>query len=156
MSSCFLYCWKRVFAMTSMFFWQNSDSLFPASFCTPRPNLPVTWDISWLPTFAFQSPMMKMTSFLGVSSRRSYRSSWNHSTSAASALLFGHRLGLPWYWMVCLGNGQRSLLFLRLHPGTAFCTLLLAQGYSISSKGFLPAVVDIMVTWIKFTHSRLF
>ena len=19
----------------------------------------------------------------------------------------GHRLGLPWYWMVCLGNGQR-------------------------------------------------
>ena len=30
----------------------------PASF-TPRPNLPVTPDISWPPTFAFQSPMMK-------------------------------------------------------------------------------------------------
>ena len=24
--------------MTSVFSWQNSDSLFPASFCTPRPN----------------------------------------------------------------------------------------------------------------------
>ena len=21
---------------------------------------------------------------------------------------YGHRLGLPWYWMVCLGNKQRS------------------------------------------------
>ena len=27
------------------------------------------------------------------------------------------------------------------------------DGYSISSKGFLPAVVDIMVILIKFTHS---
>ena len=24
--------------MTSVFSWQNSNSLFPASFCTPRPN----------------------------------------------------------------------------------------------------------------------
>ena len=28
--------------MTSVFSWQNSISLCPASFCTPRPNLPVT------------------------------------------------------------------------------------------------------------------
>ena len=33
---------KRVFAMTSAFSWQNSISLCPASFRTPRPNLPVT------------------------------------------------------------------------------------------------------------------
>ena len=50
--------------MTSVFFWQNSVSLCPASFCTSRPNLPVTPGISLLPTFAFQSPMMKSTSFL--------------------------------------------------------------------------------------------
>ena len=61
--------------MTSVFSWENSISLCPASFCTPRPNLPVTPGISWLPTFAFQSPIMKRTSFLGVSSRRSCRSS---------------------------------------------------------------------------------
>ena len=60
---------------TSVFSWQNSISLCPDSFCTPRPNLPVTPGISWLPTFAFQSPIMKRTSFLGVSSRRSCRSS---------------------------------------------------------------------------------
>ena len=35
-------------------------SLCPASFCTPRPNLP---GISWLPTFAFQSSMIKRTFF---------------------------------------------------------------------------------------------
>ena len=55
--------------------WQNSTSLCPASFCTPRPNLPVTPDVSWLSTFAFQSPIMKRTSFLGVSSKRS--GTWN-------------------------------------------------------------------------------
>ena len=87
--SCLLCCWKRVFAMTSEFSWQNSVSLRPASFCTPRPNLPVTPGISWLPTFAFQSPMIKRTSFFGVSSGRSCRSSLNYSTSASSALVIG-------------------------------------------------------------------
>ena len=41
-----LCCWQRVFAMTSVFSWQNSVSLCPASFCTPRPNLPVIPGIS--------------------------------------------------------------------------------------------------------------
>ena len=51
--------------MTSAFSWQNSISLRLASFCIPRPNLPVTPGVSWLPTFAFQFPIMKRTSFLG-------------------------------------------------------------------------------------------
>jgi len=78
-----LCCWKRVFAMTSVFSffvflfcfvfcffcvcvfsWQNCVSLCPASFCTPRPNFPVIPGVSWLPNFAFQSPVMKRTSFL--------------------------------------------------------------------------------------------
>ena len=46
-----LCCWKWVFAMTSVFSWQISISLCPASFCTTRPKLPVTPGISWLPTF---------------------------------------------------------------------------------------------------------
>ena len=50
--------------MTSAFSWQNSISLCPASFCIPWPNLPVTPGVSSLPTFAFQSPIMKRTSFL--------------------------------------------------------------------------------------------
>ena len=75
--------------MTSAFSWQNSIHLCPASFRIPRPNLPVTPGVSGLPTFAFQSPIMKRTSFLGVSSKRSCRSSQNCSTSAFSVLLVG-------------------------------------------------------------------
>ena len=65
----------------------NSVSPCLASFCPPRPNLLVTPGISWLHTFA--SSMMKRTYYFGVSSRRSYRSSLNHSTSASSALEVG-------------------------------------------------------------------
>ena len=57
-----------VFLANSVFSWQNSVSFYSASFCTPRPNLPVFPGISWLPIFAFQSPMMKRTSLFGVSS----------------------------------------------------------------------------------------
>ena len=55
--------------MTSVFSWQKSASLCPAPFGTPRPNLPVTPGVSWLPAFAFQSPMMRRTSFSGAGSR---------------------------------------------------------------------------------------
>ena len=41
-----LCCWKSVFAMTSVFSWQNSISLCPTSFRIPRPNLPVTPGVS--------------------------------------------------------------------------------------------------------------
>ena len=101
-----------LFAMTSVFSWQSSVSLCPASFCTPRPNLPVTPGISWLPTFAFQSPIMERTSFwvlvleglVGL-----------HRTIQLLLLQHywsGHSLGLLWYWMVCLGNEQRSFCHL--------------------------------------------
>ena len=46
----------------------HSLGKIPSSFCTPRPNLPITPGVSWFPTFVFQSPIMKRTSFLGVSS----------------------------------------------------------------------------------------
>ena len=50
--------------MTSVFSWQNYISLCPASFCIPRPNLPVTPGVSCLLTFALQSPIiMKRTLF---------------------------------------------------------------------------------------------
>ena len=82
-------------------------SLCPASFCSPRPNLPVTPDISWLSTSAFQSAMMKRTSFLGVLEDLVGL----HRTIQPQLLQhywLGYRLGLLWYWMVCHGNQQRS------------------------------------------------
>ena len=61
-----------------------------------------------------------------------------------------HRLGLLWCWT------EITLSFLRLHLSTAFRTLVDYEGYSISSKGFLPTVVDTVVIWVKFTHSHPF
>ena len=45
--------------------------------------------------------------------------------------------------MVCLGNEQSILSFLRSHPTTAFWTLVDHDAYFISSKGFLPTVSQV-------------
>ena len=122
----FWYYWKMMSAMTSAFSWQNSVRLCPDSFCTPRPHFSVTLGISWLSTFAFQAHMMKRTSFFGDSSIRSCSLSWNFQLLLHWWLW--HRRGLLWYWMVCLGNEQRSFCcFQRLHPTTAFLSLLLTM-----------------------------
>ena len=142
--------------MTSVFSWQNSISLCPASFCTPRPNLPVTQGVSWLPTFAFQTPIMKSTCLGGVSSRRSLGLHRTIQLQLVQHYWSGHRLGLLWYWMACLGKRDHSVV---LETAPKYCildSLVDYDGYSISSKGFLPTVVHIMVIWVKFTHSSPF
>ena len=99
---------RRVFAMTSAFSWQNSIILCLASFHIPRSNLLVTPGVSWLPTFTFQFSIMKKTNF-GVLVLKGLVGF--HITVPFQLLqhyCLGHRLGLPWYWMVCLGNEQRS------------------------------------------------
>ena len=58
--------------------------------------------------------------------------------------------GLPWK------RTDIILSFLRLHPSTAFWTLVDCDGYSISSKRFLPTEVGIMVIQIKFAWSSPF
>ena len=58
--------------------------------------------------------------------------------------------------MVCLGNKQIILSFLRLHPSTAFWTLVDYEGFFVSSKGFLPTLADIMVIWINLPISTHF
>ena len=103
-----LCCWKMVFAMTSVFSWQNSVSLCSASFCTPRPNLPVTPGVSWLPTFAFQSPIMKGHLFWVLVLKGLVGLHRTVQLQLLQQYWLGHRLGLLWYWMVCLGNKQRS------------------------------------------------
>ena len=96
------------FAVTSVFSWQNCINFWPASFCSPRPNLPVTLDISRVLTFAFQSPIMKRTSFLGVFLEGLVGLHWTIQFQLFQHYWSGHRLGLLWYWMVCLGDEQRS------------------------------------------------
>ena len=72
-------------------------------------------------------------------------------------LWLGHRLGLLWYWMICLGKEQRS--FCHFWDCIQDCILesfVDYEGYSIPSKEFLPTVVDVIVMWIKFTQSSPF
>ena len=84
---------------------------FLAKFCQPLPCF-ILYSKAKLACYsrylltsylAFQSPMMKRTSFFGVSSRRSCRSSQNCSTSFSVALLVEAQTwitvilnGLPW------------------------------------------------------------
>ena len=137
--------------------WQNSVSLCPASFHIPRPNLPVIPGVSGLPTCAFQSPIMKGHLFWVLVLKGLLCLHRTIQLQVFQHYWLGHRLGLLWYWMVCLGNEQRSFCHL------SDCIQLLHldsfvdyDGYSISPKGFLPTVVDIMVIWIKFTHPNPF
>jgi len=59
--------------------------------------------------------------------------------------------------MVCLGNEQRLFCdFWDCNQVLHFRLFVDYEGYSISSKEFLPTVVDIMVIWVKFTHSSPF
>ena len=100
---------------------------------------------------------MKRTSFLGVSSKRSCRSSKKRSTSASSALLVGAQVDYcDIEWFALETNRDHSAVF---EIASKYCisdSFVDHNGYSISSKGFLPRVVDIMVICVKFTHSSPF
>ena len=65
----------------------------------------------------------------------------------------GHRRRLLWYWMACLERNRDHSVVCEI--ASKYCisdSFVHYNGYSISSKGFLPTVVDIMVIWVKFTH----
>ena len=102
-------CWKRAFAMTSAFSWQNCVSLWPASFCTPRSNLPVTPGYLLTTYFCIPVPYNEKGIFYWVLVLEGVVGL--HRTIQLQLLQpywLGHSLGLLWYWMVCLGNKQRS------------------------------------------------
>ena len=102
-------------------------------------KLPVTPGVSWLSIFAFQSPIMKSTSFWVLILERLVGLQRTIQLQLLQHYLSGYRLRLLWYWMICLGNKQRSCLsFLRLHPSTAFWTLVDYDDYSISSRDSCP------------------
>ena len=59
-------------------------------------------------------------------------------------------------WFALEMNRDHSVIF---EIASKYCisdSFVDYDGYSILSKGFLPTVVDIMVIWVKFTHSSPF
>ena len=130
-----LHCWKRVFAMISVFSSQNSVRLCTASFCTSK----VTPGISWFPIFAFQSSLMKKTSFVCVSSRMLVDL---HGTIQHQLFSFnGQGIDLDncyIEWFALETNGDHSAIF---ETASKYCisdSSVDYESYSISSKGFLP------------------
>ena len=147
---------ERVHAMTSMFSWKNSVSLCPASCCTPRPNLLVTPGISWLPASEFQSPMIKRTPYFGVSSGKCYRSS---QINLSFFNICGWGVDLDYCdlkWFALKTNRGQSIVFEIAPKYYISDSFVDYEGYSISSKGILPTIVDTIDIWIKFTHSCSF
>ena len=78
--------------------------------------------------FLHSNPLQLKDTFFGVSSRKSYRSSENHSTSAYSASVIGAQTdfnvilnGLPWK------RTKVIMFFFEVHPSTAFQTLVLTM-----------------------------
>ena len=138
-------CYDQYFLLTRL-------SLFPSSFCAPRSNLPVIPGVSWIPIFSFCFPLMKRTSFL-VFVLESLVGL--HRTDQLQLLLYqwlGDRLGLLWYWIVCLEMNQDHPVVSETAPKYCISDSFVDWGLSISSKGCLCTVVDIMVIWIKFAH----
>ena len=141
-------------AMTSAFSWQNSINLCPASFHIPKSNLPVTSGVSWLPT-VHSNPLWRKVHLCWVLvleghvglHRTIQLQLFQHDWS-------GYRLGWLWYWMVYLGNEQRS--FCRfwdciqvLHFGLFCWPWRLIQLILAHRRGY-------NVIWALFTHSSPF
>ena len=117
-------------------------SLCPASFYIPRPNLPVTPGDSWLPTFVFQSPMIKRISF-----------SWYYlykvlylfiePFTLSFSTISGWGINLHYCdieWFALESNRDHCVI---LETASKFCILDSSvdyERYSISSKGFLRRV----------------
>ena len=159
MSMCrvFSCCWKRMFAINSAFSRQKSVSLWPAHFVL-QGQICLLLQVFLDFLLFHSSPQWWKGHLFGVLVLKTLVVL--HRTVQLQLLQhywLGHRLGLLWYWMICFGKKPKiSLSFLRctqvLHCGPFYWL----EGYSISSKGFLPTVVDIMVIWVKFTHSNPF
>ena len=89
--------------------------------------------------------MMKKTSFFNVSFRRC-GSSQNRSTSASSALVAGG-IDLDYCdieWLALEMNQDHFVVFEMAPKYCISDSLIDCEGYSFSSKEFLPTAVDIM------------
>ena len=59
-------------------------------------------------------------------------------------------------WFVLEMNRDHSVIFEFALKNCLSDSFVDHDAYCISSKGFLPTVVDIMAIWIKFSHSSSF
>ena len=110
-------------------------SLCPGSFCTPRPNLPCYSRCFLTSYFCIPVPYNEKDIFWGVLVLKGLVGL--HRTVQLQFLQCywsGHKLGLPWYWMVCFGNRDHSVVFETASKHCILDPFFDYDGYSISSK----------------------
>ena len=132
--------------MTRVFSWQNSMRLCPASFCTPMPNLPVTPGLLIF-YFCISVPSDEKNIFFWYQFQKVLQvfiDPFNFSFFGIS----GWGIDLDYCnteWFALETSTDHSVIF---EIASKYCILdpfLDYEDYSISSKGFLPTVVDIKV-----------
>ena len=140
--------------MTSAFSLQNSISLCPASFCTPRSNLPVTPGISWLPIL-HSSPLWWTGHLFWV---LILEGPVGLHRTIQLQLLQHYWLGIDCdiEWFALETNRDHSVIFEISPKYCILASFVDYDGYSIFSKGFQPTVVDIMAIWVKITDRSSF
>ena len=124
--------------MTSVFSWQNYQSL-PCFILHSKAKF-ACYSRCFLTSYVcIPVPYNEKDISLGVSSKRSCRSSQNRSTSASSALT-GQGIDLDYYdiaWFALEMNRNHSVVF---EIASNYCisdSFVDRDGYSISSEGFL-------------------
>ena len=152
MQSHLLCCWKRMFSTTSAFSWPNSISLCPSSFCTPRPNLPVTPGLLnscfYIPVPYDEKDIFSLVLVLEV-----FIELFNFHFSLSYWGIDLDYCDTEWFALESIRD--HSVAFETVAKYCISNSFVDYEGYSISSKGFLPTVVDILVIWIKFFHLRI-
>ena len=158
MSMCTVFSWvaRKQCLLSPECFLDKTVSLCSSSFCTLKPNLSVISDISWPPTFALQPPVMKRNLFLvlvleslvGLYRTIQLQLLWHQ--------WLGHSLGyFDVDWFALETNWDHNVI-LEIAPKHWILDSCWLWELFLSSKGFLPTVVDKMVIWIKSAHSPSF
>ena len=153
MCSHLLCCWMRVFAMTSVYSWQNcvrlvllhfvlhaqlacySRYLLTSYFCIPVPY--ALKDILYFMVLVLEGIVCLHRTF--------WLSCWGTALDYCDV-----------EWSTLEMNQDHSFVLEIIPKCWISDSFVDYEGYYISSKGFLPTIVDIMVIWIKFTHSHPF
>ena len=105
-------------------------------------NLPVILCTSWLPTFAFQSPMMKRTSFLVLVLKGFIV--FIEPINVSFFSISGWSIDLDYYdveWFALKVNWDHSVIFEVAPKCCILDSFIDYEDYSIYSKGFLSTVL---------------
>ena len=132
--------------MTSAFFWQNSYQPLSCFILYSKAKFACYSRCFWTSYFCIPGPYYEKDIFLVVSSRRAVSL---HRTVQLQ-LLQHYWLGIDLdccyiKWLVLEMNRDHSVICQIASKYRISDSFVGYDGYSISSKGFLPTVVDIMV-----------